>query len=81
MDRRRSWSMYSPHFKRPQPPDDGGWRATFLLIFAIIGLLGAGSVVMVARTVHALDVEMAATERQAPESPAQRLAQLVRRIH
>ncbi len=78
MDRRRSWSMYSPHFKRPQPPDDGGWRATFLLIFAIIGLMGVGSVLMVARTVHALDVEMAA-ERLARESPVQRTVMLVRR--
>lgn len=64
MSRRRSWSMYSPHFERPKPPDDGGWRTTFLLVFAIIGLMGAGSVLMIARTVHAMDGEVA----QVPQS-------------
>ena len=55
MVRRRNDSIYSPHFKRPKPPEDEGWRATFLLIFAIMGLLGAGSVLMIARTAGALD--------------------------
>lgn len=63
MNRRRSWSMYSPHFERPKPPDDDGWRMTFLLVFAIIGLLGAGSVLTIARTVHAID----AGEARAPD--------------
>lgn len=72
MNRRRSWSMYSPHFERPRPPDDGGWRMTFFLIFAIIGLLGAGSVLMIAKTVHAMEHDTARLLEQpaSSESPS-----------
>lgn len=72
MHRRRSSSMYSPHFERPGPGEDGGWRQTFFLVFAIIGILGVGSVLMIARTVGALDVETAriGTEAAKPATHA-----------
>lgn len=75
MDRRRSWSMYSPHFKRPGPGEDEGWRTTFQLLFVIMVLLGAGSVLMVAQTVGAFERRDAAAASQDPgASAARRLA-------
>lgn len=68
MNRRRNWSMYSPHFERPKPPHDDGWRMTFLLVFTILGLMGAGSVLMIAKTVHAMDAEAAPAASQGAPS-------------
>jgi hypothetical protein len=51
--------MYSRQYRRPRPPDDDGWRATCLRVFAIIGLLGLGSVGLIAKTVHAADAARA----------------------
>ncbi|KAA2238143.1 hypothetical protein [Salinarimonas soli] len=77
--------MYSPNFKRPKPPDDDGWRATFLLMFAIIVLLGAGSILMIARTVGVLDPAAgkaaSATEEPTVDAGHQRLASLGRGFH
>lgn len=69
MNRVRVRSMYSRHYRPPRPPEDDGWRTTFLLIFAIVGLLGFGSVGLIAQTVYAADAaqtELAPLDESAP---------------
>jgi hypothetical protein len=45
----RSGNRKAPRW--PEPPDDGGWRQTFMLLFAIVVLAGAVALGSSAKTV------------------------------